>query len=159
MKIREEVEPADVQRVAKLVESTGFFREAEVEVAVELVRDRLEKGEASGYSFLLSDGQDRLAAYSCYGPIACTLTSFDLYWIVVHPDYQGQGMGKGILRLTEQRVAGAGGERLYVDTSQSAQYAGTRAFYERCGYRLESVLADFYGPGDGKVVYCKKLEK
>jgi hypothetical protein len=37
------------------------------------------------------------------------------------------------------------------------QYASTRAFYEHCGYRLESVLSDFYGPGDGKVIYCKSL--
>jgi hypothetical protein len=35
------------------------------------------------------------------------------------------------------------------------QYAGTRAFYESCGYRLESVLDDFYAPGDAKAIYCK----
>jgi hypothetical protein len=44
-----------------------------------------------------------------------------------------------------------------VDTSQRVQYASTRAFYERCGYRLETVLKDFYAAGDGKAIYCKSF--
>jgi hypothetical protein len=44
-----------------------------------------------------------------------------------------------------------------VDTSQRVQYASTRAFYESSGYRLETVLEDFYGQGEGKAIYCKKL--
>lgn len=26
-----------------------------------------------------------------------------------------------------------------------------------CGYRLETVLKDFYAVGDGKAIYCKSL--
>jgi len=55
------------------------------------------------------------------------------------------------------RFCAAGGKRVYVDTSQRVQYASTRAFYESAGYRLETVLEDFYGPGDGKAIYIKKL--
>jgi GNAT superfamily N-acetyltransferase len=73
----------------------------------------------------------------------------------VHPDYQGKGLGRRLLTEVERLVKQAGGTRIYVDTSQRVQYAGTRAFYESCGYRLESVLSDFYAPGDGKVIYCK----
>ena len=52
---------------------------------------------------------------------------------------------------------GQGGTRIYVDTSQRVQYASTRAFYESLGYRLETVLKDFYDQGDGKAIYCKSL--
>ena len=33
----------------------------------------------------------------------------------------------------------------------------TRAFYERCGCPLVATLEDFYAPGDGKAIYCKKV--
>jgi len=45
-----------------------------------------------------------------------------------------------------------------VDTSQRAEYASTRIFYENSGYRLEALLKDFYAPGDGKAIYCKVLK-
>ena len=55
---------------------------------LELVEERLAKGTASGYYFVLVDQEDRLAGYSCYGPIPGTVSSSDLYWIAVHPDFQ-----------------------------------------------------------------------
>ncbi len=152
---RYEVEARDTERIARLVRITGFFNDAEVEVAAELVQERLAKGDASGYHFILAEHYGRLAGYAAYGPIAGTAASYDLYWIAVHPDYQGKGLGRRLLTETERLVKRAGGTRVYVDTSQRVQYASTRAFYESCGYRLESVLSDFYAPGDGKVIYCK----
>ncbi|HHO48291.1 MAG TPA: GNAT family N-acetyltransferase [Desulfobacteraceae bacterium] len=157
LRFRQEVVEDDIGRIEKLVAVTGFFHAGEVEVAGELVRERLLKGEASGYHFLFAEHYGRLAGYTCYGPIPCTRDGYDLYWIAVHPEYQGRGVGSHLLRLTERRIREAGGGRVYVDTSQRVQYAGTRAFYERCGYSLECLLADFYAPGDGKAVYCKKL--
>jgi GNAT superfamily N-acetyltransferase len=149
------VEDRDVARIAGLVQITGFFNPAEVEVAAELVQERLAKGAASGYDFIMAEHYGRLAGYTCYGPIPGTASSYDLYWIAVHPDYQGKGLGRRLLTETEGRIKRDGGTRVYVETSQRAQYASTRAFYESCGYRLESVLSDFYAPGDGRVTYCK----
>jgi ribosomal protein S18 acetylase RimI-like enzyme len=154
---RQDICPEDMERVRKLVEITGFFNSGEVEVAVELVRERLQKGEASGYHFIMAEHYGRLIGYTCYGPIPCTQSSFDVYWIAVHPDYQGRGVGRQLLKETERRIKNADGVRVYVDTSQRLQYASTRAFYERCGFKLESLLPDFYAQGDGKVIYCKQL--
>ncbi|MDH3330427.1 MAG: GNAT family N-acetyltransferase [Desulfobulbaceae bacterium] len=159
LSFRQEAVPDDIERIEKLVEITGFFHADEVEVAKELIQERLLKGDTSGYYFLFAEHYGRLVAYTCYGPIPCTLSSYDLYWIAVHPDYQGRGVGRQLLQLTERKIKEAGGDRIYVDTSQRVQYASTRSFYERCGYILESLLVDFYGPGDGKTIYCKKLKK
>jgi len=62
------------------------------------------------------------------------------------------------LKEIERLVQEAGGTRIYVETSQRLQYAATRTFYENRGYRQESVLEDFYGPGDARVTYCKVLK-
>ena len=126
-------------------------------MAEELAHERLTKGPASGYHFILADHYSRLVGYACYGPIAGTLSSHDLYWIAVDPDFQGRGLGKWLMKETEHLIRKAGGTRIYVETSQREQYTGTRAFYEDNNYRTESVLGHFYGPGEAKVIFCKAL--
>ncbi|MFZ2631206.1 MAG: GNAT family N-acetyltransferase [Desulfosalsimonadaceae bacterium] len=149
--------PQDVRSIRDLVEATGFFHSYEVNVAVELVEDRLAKQNASDYHFVFIENNGRLAGYVCYGPIPCTAHSFDMYWIAVHPDFQNQGLGRILADETERLAAQAGGRRIYIETSQSKAYDPTRAFYHRCGYRFEAVLENFYAPGDGKIIGCKTL--
>lgn len=152
---RREVRADDVAAVAELVRATRFFHEPEVDVAVELVQERLAKGPAAGYEFVLVEQAGRLVGYTCFGRTPCTESSYDLYWIVVHPNQQGRGLGRRLMEESERIIAAMGGTRVYVETSNRPQYLSTRAFYDRCGYRLASVLDDFYGPGDGKATYVK----
>lgn len=157
VRLREEVEQTDAVAVRDIVASTGFFYDHEIAVAVELVEERLAKGTASGYFFLFAESNGRVAGYSCYGPIACTAHSYDLFWIAVHGDFQGRGLGRLLLRASEERIAAAGGRRIYVETSGRDQYQPTRSFYEHCDYRREASLAEFYGPSDDKVIYVKAV--
>jgi D-alanine-D-alanine ligase len=150
-------EPADVERVRRLAESTGVFRADEVDVAEELVQERLSRGEASGYHFLFAEAEGATLGYACYGPIACTLGSYDLYWIVVAANQQRRGIGRRLLAEVERRVALAGGRRLYIETSSRPAYLPTREFYHRCGYRIDARLPDFYAEGDDKVIFRKVL--
>ena len=147
----------DIWDIRDLVEATGFFHTYEVNVAVELVEDRLEKGTASDYFFVFLEIRDRVVGYACYGPIPCTAHSFDMYWIAVHPDFQKQGFGRIISDETERLIQAAGGTRVYIETSQSDTYQTTRSFYQGCGYQFASILENFYAPGDGKVILCKTL--
>ena len=88
----------DVGRVRSLVASTGFFNAAEVDVAADLVTERLTKGIRSGYHFILAERGSGLVAYACYGPIEGTQGSFELYWIAVAPDEQRKGLGLAGIR-------------------------------------------------------------
>ncbi len=132
-----------------------MFYDYETDVAVELVEERLKRGPVSGYYFVFADVDGRTVGYSCHGPIACTLNSYDLFWIAVHKDCQGQGLGRRLLEESEQRIAAAGGQRIYVETSSRDQYLPTRTFYEHCNYTLEAQLKEFYGPGDDKAIFVK----
>ncbi|MDY0374833.1 MAG: GNAT family N-acetyltransferase [Desulfobacterium sp.] len=155
MTLRYEPMPQDTAQIEQLVESTGFFRPDEVKIAAELVKERLEQGAKSGYYFVIALKGGKVIGYGCYGPIPCTLTSYDIYWIAVSPDLQGQGLGKILLLEMERLIGEAGGLRIYVETSTQPGYASTRSFYERFGYTCKVVLDDFYAPGDGKAIYCK----
>ncbi len=154
---REEVRPADAGAVRRLVEATGFFHPEEIDIAQELVDERLAKGEASGYLFLFAEEGGELVGYSCYGIIPLTVASWDLYWIAVHPSHQGTGLGRRLLAATEAKIRAAGGTAAYAETSGRPQYAPTRAFYTRCGYDTAAVFDDFYAPGDAKYVFVKRV--
>jgi ribosomal protein S18 acetylase RimI-like enzyme len=154
---RTQVRPGDPAGIRALARATGFFSAEEEQIATELVEESLARGEAAGYHYLFADGDGQIDGYVCYGPIPCTRESYDLYWIAVAPQTQGRGLGRRLVAATEERVAALGGSRIYVETSGRPQYGPTRAFYEACGYVVAARMADFYAPGDDKVVFLKVL--
>ena len=155
---REDPELSDMERIREVVISSDFFTREEIDVAVELVKERLNKGVSSGYHFVFAEKNKEVIGYACFGPIPGTRDSFDIYWIAVRNDQRGQGLGKMILKKAEQKIMELGGKRIYIDTSSKEQYRWTRLFYEKCGYSKEAVLRDFYSPGDDKVIYVKSLD-
>jgi acetoin utilization deacetylase AcuC-like enzyme/GNAT superfamily N-acetyltransferase len=154
---RDTVTMDDVEPIRRIVAGTDMFSSAEVDLAVELVTERIEKGRASGYEFVLAEDNGRIAGYACYGRTPATHGTIDLYWIVVGADSQGRGIGHAILQRTEEAARRIGGERLYVDTSSQEKYAPTRAFYRKTGFRKVAELTDFYRTGDSKVVFVKAI--
>jgi GNAT superfamily N-acetyltransferase len=152
---RRTVEAGDAEAVRRLVAATGLFTPAEEAIAEELVSERLKRGIASGYHFLFAERDGRLDGYACFGPIDGTEGSFDLYWIAVHPERQRTGLGRQIIARAETLMKADGARIVWVDTSGKPAYAPTRAFYESAGYRKVAELADFYAPGDGKIIFAK----
>src|SRR6185295_2612773 len=143
--------------VRAILGSSGFFYDYEIAIAAELVEERLTKGLASGYHFLFHDGPEAPVAYACFGPIACTEASFDLYWIAVHESHRNLGLGRRLLDASERAMRELGARAIWVETSSRALYEPTRAFYRATGYEQVALLPEFYARGDGKVVFVKHL--
>jgi acetoin utilization deacetylase AcuC-like enzyme/GNAT superfamily N-acetyltransferase len=154
---RAETHPDDAAKVRAIVRSTGFFNDREVEVAVELITERLEKGRESGYHFLFAERGEEMVGYACFGPIAGTRESFDLYWIVVDHRHRGLGCGRRLMEQSEARIAAMGGRRVYIETSSTDLYKPTRKFYQKCGYRVDARVKDFYRADDDKIIYVRVL--
>lgn len=145
---------SDLASVEKMTRAVGVFREDEIPVALEVF-----EATAAGtdtYEGLAAERDGRLAGWIAWGPTPCTLGTFDLYWIVVDPARQGQGIGTVLLQAMEERVRGRS-RLIVVETAGRADYAGTRAFYEKQGYTAVSVIPDFYEPGDDRITYVKTL--
>ncbi len=154
---RNEVSPKDKANVMEILKSTGFFYDFEIEIAVELVNEHLENGKESGYYFLFAEIDNKTVGYTCYGPIPCTKHSFDLYWIGVHNDFRGKGIGRQLLAESEKRILEMGGKKIFIETSSTQKYYPTRKFYIDNKYMQAALLNDFYSPGDGKHIYEKTL--
>jgi ribosomal protein S18 acetylase RimI-like enzyme len=155
--LRRGLERGDRAALEALIRATAFFNPEEIEVALELVDDRLANGDASHYRFLVAELNAEVAGFACWGPIPGTVAAADLYWLAVHPELQGRRIGAALLSAAEEWMASAGRARVYVETSTRPQYLPTRAFYASRGYLQVAELADFYAPGDGKAVLLKVL--
>jgi ribosomal protein S18 acetylase RimI-like enzyme len=156
-RLRDHVVPEDAGAVRALVEATTFFSEEELAIAVELVEARLTQGAASGYFFVMAEDAEGLVGYTCYGPTPATKSSFDMYWIAVHPRAQGLGVGRRLAAETERAIAAMRGTRVWVETSGREQYRPTRGFYLAAGYTVAATLDDFYAPGESKVIFVKTV--
>jgi ribosomal protein S18 acetylase RimI-like enzyme len=138
--------------------STSIFRQEEVECVDELWEEYQAPGpERSGYYFIVEKEDGRVLGYACYGPRALTDRTYDLYWIAVGSNARHSGVGRGLLRATEEAIRKMGGRLLIVETSGLQNYKPTRAFYLATGYTLEATLKDFYSDGDDLVIFTKHL--
>jgi len=151
------VREADIADIRTLVSEADIFTGVETAIAGELVEERVQRGRASGYDFIIAEEAGRIVGYTCYGPIAGTDNRFDLYWIVVAPTRQRTGLGRQLLARTESAIRERGGERLYTETSTTAPYKSTRSYYEALGFKKVAELPDFYRRGDGNLFYMKEL--
>ncbi len=152
--------PEDRARVEAMLRGTGLFWEWEIPIALEVFGDatganpegRVDRDyEAAGI-----EAEGQLVGWAAWGPTEGQPGSFDLYWIVVDPALQGHGLGSMLLAEMDRRIAGRV-KRLFVETSGRADYAPTRAFYERHGYRMLDCLPNHFAPGDDLVRFVKEF--
>ena len=131
---------ADRAGVSRILEGAGNFTPEEVATALELIDEWLELGEHSGYlTYVLesqTEGDSEVVAYVCFGPTPLTESTYDLYWIAVDKSKHRGGVGKRLLKFTEEEIARRGGKLLLIETSSQETYGGTIQFYERTGYAL-----------------------
>lgn len=146
----------DRRPIRDLLRRTGHFTEQEIDIALELADAVLNKTDPD-YRFVVAEYSGAsVAGYGCWGAAPLTQGTYDIYWIAVSPELQGQGVGSRILTHMESRIAEHGGRLILIETSSSDLYRNTCAFYIRRGYVLESRIKDFYKIGDDKIIYAKR---
>jgi D-alanine-D-alanine ligase len=153
-------------RIREILNATAVFSESEIAVALELFDETFAVGPArapydpgdgaANYEFVGSFSRDGLLiGYVCYGATPGTDRVYDLYWIAMHPDFQGEGGGTQLVDEVERRLRQREARMLVVETSSRPDYEPTRKFYERRGYGCAARLADYYAPGDSRLIYTK----
>jgi ribosomal protein S18 acetylase RimI-like enzyme len=146
----------DRQDIYKMVSETEMFTPAEVEVAMELVDIFLNDVHQKDYWLAVAEYEDyQVIGYVCYGPTPATDGTFDLYWIVVSPEFQNKGVGKQLLNYVETQIFQRGGRLIIIETSSQEKYLPTRHFYLKNNYQIAAQINDFYRPGDDRVIYIK----
>jgi GNAT superfamily N-acetyltransferase len=168
-----ELTALDVARVVELTRTTGVFRDEEIVIAEEVVREAVvadRAGEADNsdrpdrsdldrpYYALGAEVDGRVVGWICWGATPCTVATWDLYWMAVDPEMHGQGVGTALLEEMENRLSDKA-RLIVIDTSGRPDYAPTRAFYRARGYQTAAVVRDFYALGDDQVIFSKRLHR
>jgi len=150
--------PDDREKISRLLSQGNVFSNEEIRVALEVIDESLNGAGKKDYQvFCAFDGDRNLAGFICFGPIPMTEKCYDLYWIKVDEASSRQGVGGTLLGFMEEFVAREGARRIYAETSSSPPYAAARSFYEMHGYRVVSLLKDFYRDGDHKMIFMKEV--
>lgn len=151
--------PADKLSITKILHNTSEFKPAEVVVAEELIDSYLENPAGSGYHILVAEVDSAVAGYICYGPTPLTEGTWDIYWVVVAPEKQDQGIGSALMKSAEREILKAKGRLAIIETSSTPAYEKTRRFHISHGYEMVACIPDFYAPRDDKLILRKRLAK
>jgi GNAT superfamily N-acetyltransferase len=86
---------------------------------------------------------------------------WEICWIAVARDQHRRGLGRRMLRWTVERACREGVSRIRVQTvaatSDYEPYVGTRAFYDACGFELDSIESQGWPDGLDKGIYVLRL--
>lgn len=126
-------------------------------VAEELIDSYLEDPSSSGYHILVAEVDSTVTGYICYGPTPLTEGTWDIYWIAVAREKQGQGIGSALMKSAEKEIGRAKGRLAIIETSSTPAYEKTRHFHLGQGYEVICRIPDFYVPGDDKLILQKRL--
>ena len=148
--------PHHRERLVEILQATGVFAQAEIDVALELFDDGMRSAES--YELIGAfDEHGALQGYACWGPTPATDRGYDLYWIAVDPRAHGGGYGRALMSAVEHLLRKRGARLLVAETSSREVYAQTRAFYERGGYVERARVRAFYAVDDDRVIFSKML--
>jgi ribosomal protein S18 acetylase RimI-like enzyme len=152
-----ELTQADRAAIHEMLAACAAFNQEEVRVALEVLDDGLAGGLDGDYPLFAAELDGRVRGYVCVGKTPLTRGTWHEYWICVHPSAQRRGIGRALQAHAEAFVRSRGGERLVIETSGRPNYARTRRFYRRAGYRKVGLIRNFYRPGDDCVFFCKEV--
>ncbi len=157
MKIRP-LAQSDRERLHSMLIDTQVFTPGEIEVAMELIDTVLKDSNQEDYKIhCMANNEDQAIGYICYGPVPMTQEVFDLYWIVVDPRFQGQGIGSKLLHFLEGVVRERKGRMILIDTSSIPEYEKSQKFYVRHGFQEVARVPDYYHPGNDRITFCKTI--
>lgn len=151
--------PADTPALIALAIATELFLPHEVEPLREMLDD-LHAGHSGAdhrVEVWADDPNGPPVGVVYFGPNEMTDRTWDLLWIAVAPDRQGQGIGGELVRFTEAHIRAGGGRLLVIDTCSLPRFDATHAFYGKHGFAEVARIPDFYADGDSKVIYAKRM--
>ena len=151
------IAPNDEQVVMAIAKAIDLFSSQELEEFGCMLTEYFNRNMDSDRFWITYDNGNSPVGVAYYAPEPYTQGTWNLYFIAVHPDSQGQGYGARLLHYIEQMLAERGERVLLVETSGLSNFERTRAFYRKQGYEEEARIREFYKAGDDKIIFGKAL--
>lgn len=152
--------PADTQTIKQLALDNHMFAPDQMGDFDEMLTGFFD-GTLDDHRWIVAtDETDVVIAAAYYAPEPFADRMWNLYFIATAPHRHGTGAATALIRHVEDALVALGESRartLIVDTSSVDDYEQARHFYRRRGFVEEARIRDFYGPGDDKVTFWKRI--
>jgi ribosomal protein S18 acetylase RimI-like enzyme len=153
--IRETIQ-ADSEALLAIVNDSGQFDESGFSHVEETLNNYLN-GESDALWFTADDGEPVGVASCAHEPV--TDGTWNLLMLWTRGDRNGKGHGSALINHVENILKERGVRLLIIETSSLPDFAGARAFYDKCGFTQEACIKNFFAAGDDKIVYTKSLQE
>jgi ribosomal protein S18 acetylase RimI-like enzyme len=151
---------SDINTIKVIAVESNMFEPDDVGFVDETVNGSID-GSLEDHHWVVSEADNAEAnGAAYYAPEPFSDRMWNLYFIAVHPSWQGGGVGEALIAHIESHLRQRGptdAQVLIVETSSTEQYARTREFYVKRGFVEEARIRRFHGPADDKVVFWKLL--
>lgn len=117
-------------------------------------------GSLPGHRWVVAESAGAIIGGGYVAPEPFADRVWNLYFLAVHPEAHGQGVGTSIVDDVVDHLMSAGeaaARVLLVETSSTTAYDGARAFYRARGFVEEARIREYYGPEDDKIVFWRRL--
>ncbi|MCJ8280082.1 MAG: GNAT family N-acetyltransferase [Rivularia sp. ALOHA_DT_140] len=148
--------PDDTETIMNLAQAIGLFEGEELEELGGMLGGYFEDSLGEGHSWVVCD-DGGVVGVAYFAPEQYADGVYNLYFIAVHPKYQGKGYGSTIINHVEKTLTENGDRLLLVETSGLPNFEMTRKFYRKQGYEEEARIRDYYKAGDDKIIFRKAL--
>lgn len=147
---------SDKNGMIKLFSVLNLFNTDELRLMSDLVDSYFDETLGEGHYWIVSD-DDGITSAAYYAPESFGQNVYNLYFIGVLPNGQGQGIGSSMLKYVENHLKELKQRLLLVETSGLASFEKTRGFYLKNNYEKEATIREYYKEGDDKIIFRKKL--
>lgn len=143
----------DISALQNILDATELFPS---DMLPEMISHFLSGNDTSSHWFTAE--ADGVAIGFCYAQQEMLAEgTWNMLAIAVDPTHQGLGCGAAIVTHLEERLSADQQRVLIADTSGNDAFMRTRAFYAKNGYTKEACIREYWGPGDDKVTFWKRL--
>ena len=155
-------DPGEAEVIKGLALGNGMFHADEMGDFEEMLSGFFAGTLVDHFWIVAEDEHGSILGAAYYAPEPFSDCMWNLYFIAVRPGSGRGGIGGELIAHVESglRALGEGVARtLIIETSSRPEYERSRTFYAKQGYDEEARIRQFYGPGDDKVVFWKKISE
>jgi GNAT superfamily N-acetyltransferase len=151
--------PSESPTLVSIAVATKLFTEQDADLLLRQTLDGFHAGRLGEghHVYVCTDDNDRPVGWTYFARNGKADGVWDLWWIGIAPPSHGRGLGKALLAYAEDVARDNGARLLIIETSSLPLLAHTREFYRQRGYTECGTVPDFYGEGDGKVTFARRL--
>ncbi|QJB58442.1 GNAT family N-acetyltransferase [Pseudodesulfovibrio sp. zrk46] len=148
----------DVETFLNMAAASGLFSSDAMMTAEDMAWDSAYGDGNESHSFLKAvindSGSEKAIAFICFGPIPYWPGNYEMYAIVVEPQFQRLGIGTALVSEMFRQTTVETGNRVYLETGTEKKFENARRFYEANDFIQQNRYIKQFTPNDGGVVYC-----